>query len=106
MRKFLVSVAAVAVLGVAGAAASFAGEVTGPVGPNGGLGHTLWTGTNGDGSHTLHGASQCAFSGLNNPQDGAEAGPGLVQSFGQIVKVAGPQGGVPGTACNPTTATP
>lgn len=104
MRKFLAVVAAVSAFGVFGAAAAFAGEVTGPVGPNGGEGHTLWTGTNPDGSHTLHGASECAFSGLNAPQDGAEAGPGMVQSFGQIVKVAGPMGGVPGTACNPTAA--
>ena len=44
--------------------------------------------------------ASCAFSGLNNPLDGAEAGPGMVQSFGQIVKQTGPLGGIPGTECN------
>jgi hypothetical protein len=82
----------------AGSGAAFAGEITGPVGPNGGLGHPLYTTV--DGQHVLHGNSICAFSGLNNPLDGAEAGPGMVQSFGQIVKQAGPLGGVPGVECN------
>jgi hypothetical protein len=45
--------------------------------------------------------SECAFSGLN---DDEEPTPAIAQSFGQIVKVAGPLGGVPGFACNPTRA--
>jgi len=43
-------------------------------------------------------ASICSFSGLNpEPEE-----PGRTQSFGQIVRLAGPLGGVPGFACNPT----
>ena len=101
-RAFAAALCAVTV-GVLGAGPAFAGEITGPSSPNGGLGHPLYP-ADPTGQHILHGASECAFSGLNSPLDGAESGTGRVQSFGQIVKVAGPQGGVPGTACNPTRA--
>lgn len=48
-----------------------------------------------------NGRSICYFSGLNDePSDPHEGG--RVQSFGQIVKLFGPLGGVPGTECNPT----
>jgi hypothetical protein len=96
LRKLSVAVACAAVIGVAGTTAAFAGEVTGPF-PNG---TPLWTGTNPDGSHTLHGKSECAFSGLNIPSEDGD--PSRTQSFGQIVRFAGPLGGIPGTACNPT----
>lgn len=43
-------------------------------------------------------ASICSFSGLNPEPDE----PGRTQSFGQIVRFAGPLGGIPGFACNPT----
>jgi hypothetical protein len=99
MRKLFATVACVAAFGCAGATAAFAGEVTGPF-PNG---TPLWTGTNPDGSHTLHGESECAFSGLNIPSEDGD--PSRTQSFGQIVRHTGPLGGVPGTACNPTRAT-
>ena len=92
-----------------GVNAAFAGEITGPVGPNGGLGHPLYQTI--DGVHVLHGKSACAFSGLNNPLDGAEAGTGLTQSYGQTVNELKAQGvspnqlrGIPGTECNPTKA--
>jgi hypothetical protein len=98
MRKWFLTAACAALLGAVGAGAASAGEITGPVGPNGGLGHPLYQTI--DGVHVLHGNSICAFSGLNNPLDGAEAGPGMVQSFGQIVKQVGPLGGIPGTECN------
>lgn len=86
-----------------GAGPALAGEITGPSSPNGGLGHPLYQTI--DGQHVLNGASECAFSGLNNPLDGADAGPGRVQSYGQLVS-AGLQSVVPspGVACNPTTA--
>jgi hypothetical protein len=86
-----------------GAGSALAGEITGPSSPNGGLGHPLYQTI--DGQHVLNGASACAFSGLNNPLDGAEAGPGRVQSYGQLV--ADGQKSVlpsPGVACNPTAA--
>src|SRR3954447_26951771 len=86
-------------VGVLCTASAFAGEVTGPF-PNG---KPLWTSTNPDGSHTLHGASICAFSGLNIPSEDGD--PSRTQSFGQNVRNAGPLGGIPGTACNPTKAT-
>jgi hypothetical protein len=92
-----------------GVNAAFAGEITGPVGPNGGLGHPLYQTI--DGQHVLNGKSECAFSGLNNPLDGADAGTGLTQSYGGVVNDLKSQGispnllrGVPGTACNPTKA--
>lgn len=89
-------------LAVVGAGSAFAGEITGPSSPNGGLGHPLYQTINGQ--HVLNGASACAFSGLNNPLDGADAGPGRVQSYGQLVaqglKAVLPS---PGVACNPTT---
>ncbi len=84
-RLMASAVCAVAMVG-AGASAASAGEITGNGKPI-----------------TVKGASECAYSGQN---DGFHAGdptdPGRVQSFGQIVKVAGPQGGIPGFACNPT----
>lgn len=87
----------------AGAGAALAGEITGPF-PNG---NPLWTGTNPDGSHTLHGASECAFSGLNIPSEDGD--PSRTQSYGQTVNFLKTQGvspnelrGIPGTACNPT----
>ena len=91
-----------AVAGI-GAGSAVAGEITGPSSPNGGLGHPLYQTI--DGQHVLNGASECAFSGLNNPLDGAEAGPGRVQSYGQLV-AAGLKSVVPspGVACNPTLA--
>jgi hypothetical protein len=99
-----------AALAAFGVSAAFAGEITGPVGPNGGLGHPLFQTI--DGQHVLHGASACAFSGLNNPLDGAEAGPGLTRSYGGVVNELKAQGvspnflrGIPGTECNPTSAT-
>jgi len=95
----LTAVVSAAIFGGAGASAALAGEVTGPF-PNG---KPLWTSTNPDGSHTLHGASECAFSGLNIPSEDGD--PSRTQSFGQIVRFAGPLGGIPGTACNPTEAT-
>jgi hypothetical protein len=99
MRRLFAAAACVVAVGAFGATAALAGEVTGPF-PNG---KPLWTGTNADGSHTLHGASLCAFSGLNIPSEDGD--PSRTQSFGQIVRYAGPLGGVPGTACNPTRST-
>ena len=87
MRLFIVA-AFVAAFMALGTSAAFAGEITGS-------GRSL---KQDDG--TLHGKSECAWSGLNNFNEPTE--PGRTQSFGQIVRVAGPQGGVPGTACNPT----
>jgi len=88
---FAAALCAVAVAAV-GAGSAVAGEVTGN-------GKPLWTGTNPDGSHTLHGNSICAFSGLNIPSEDGE--PGRVQSYGQIVAAGGkdfvPS---PGVACN------
>jgi len=96
IKALCVAVFCAAAFAAVGVGAAFAGEVTGPF-PNG---TPLWTGTNPDGSHTLHGASVCAFSGLNIPSEDGD--PSRTQSFGQIVRYAGPLGGIPGTACNPT----
>src|SRR3954464_6747684 len=93
MRKLFAAAACAAIVGCAGASSAFAGEITGPVGPNGGLGHPLYTTDPVTGDHILKGNSICAFSGLNNPLD-AEPGPGKVQSYGQIV-AAGGEGPLP-----------
>jgi hypothetical protein len=100
-RSFIAAAFCVAIVGCAGAGAAFAGEITGPAGPNGGQGHPLYTTDPVTGEHVLQGNSICAFSGLNNPLDGAAAGPGMVQSYGQIV-AAGGKASVPspGVACN------
>jgi hypothetical protein len=50
----------------------------------------------------LHAHSICAYSGLNDDPTGIDpenGPPGRVQSFGQVVKMLGPIGGVPGTEC-------
>ncbi len=92
MRKRLLAVAmcAAAVIGTSGTAA-FAGEITGPSSPTGGLG--------GPTAAPEHANSICAFSGLNHPHAG-EA-PSRVQSYGQLVHM-GLKGVVPspGVACN------
>jgi hypothetical protein len=62
-------------------------------------------------SAPLNGKSDCAYSGLNdnyvlgNPVPDAD-GFTRTQSWGQVVKNAGPLGGVPGQACNPTGGHP
>jgi hypothetical protein len=101
MKKLFAAGACAAIVACAGASPAFAGEITGPVGPNGGLGHPLYTTDPVTGAHILKGNSICAFSGLNNPLDGAEAGPGMVQSYGQIVRSGGKASQPsPGVACN------
>jgi hypothetical protein len=108
MRRLLaVASCAVAVVALS-AGSAFAGEITGN-------GKPLWTSTDADGNHTLHGRSACAFSGqedlqfldeegtpLEEPQKGV---PGHAQSWGQIPKVVRdsfPAEMHPGIACNPT----
>ena len=85
-RKLFAAVVCAAAVGGAGAGSAFAGEITGTGEPT---------------AAPEHAASECAFSGLNDDQAPT---PAKAQSFGQIVKVAGPLGGVPGTACNPTVS--
>ena len=85
-RKSLLAVAcyAAAVTGLS-AGPALAGEITG----------------NGKSTPIRSGvaASECAFSGLDDP-DADEFTH--TQSFGQLVRMFGPMGGVPGFACNPT----
>lgn len=84
-----VVVSATALAGVS-AGSAFAGEITG----NG-----KWIA--GSEEAPLHGKSECAFSGQNDEFVlGDESAP-RTQSWGQIIRAAGPLGGVPGVACNP-----
>ena len=98
-KKVGVTVVAVAALATVGVGSAFGGEITG----NG-----KWIA--GSESAPLHGKSDCAFSGVNdyfvlgNPVPDAD-GFTRTQSWGQVIRNAGPLGGVPGTACNPTRAT-
>ena len=88
-------IAAVCVLAIAGlsSGSALAGEIKGPPGS----GEYIF----GSADAPLRAASECAFSGLNDDNLPTDA---IAQSFGQIVKVAGPMGGGPGFACNPTRA--
>jgi hypothetical protein len=95
LKKVGVAVFAVTALATFGVGPAFAGEITG----NG-----KWIA--GSESAPLKGASECAYSGVNdnyvlgNPTPDAD-GFTRTQSWGQVIRVAGPLGGVPGTACNP-----
>ena len=83
-KKLLVAAVCAATFGALNASA-FAGEITG----------------NGKSTPIRSGvaASECAFSGLDDPDPDPFT---HTQSFGQLVSMFGPMGGVPGVACNPT----
>ena len=96
-RMLAVAGCTAAVVGL-GAGSAFAGEITG----NG-----KWIAGSPDAP--LHGKSICSFSGQNdnwqlgNPVPD-EDGFTRTQSWGQVARHAnGALGGVPGTACNPST---
>ena len=99
LKKVGVTVVATAALATVGVGSAFGGEITG----NG-----KWIA--GSESAPLNGKSDCAYSGVNdnyvlgNPVPDAD-GFTRTQSWGQVIRNAGPLGGVPGTACNPTRAT-
>ena len=85
-RLLAAAVCATAVVGLS-AGSAFAGEITGT-----GASTPIRAGV---------AASECAFSGLDDP----DADPFThTQSFGQLVRMFGPMGGVPGVACNPKRA--
>ena len=98
-KKVGVALVAAAALASVAAGSAFAGEING----NG-----QWIA--GSESAPLKGKSDCAYSGLNdnyvlgNPVPDAD-GFTRTQSWGQVIRNAGPLGGVPGSACNPTRAT-
>jgi hypothetical protein len=99
LKKVGVAVVAAAALATVGAGSAFAGEITGS---------GKWIA--GSESAPLNGKSDCAYSGVNdnyvlgNPVPDAD-GFTRTQSWGQVIRNAGPLGGVPGSACNPTRAT-
>jgi hypothetical protein len=82
-KMFASAVCAAAVAALTGAPA-FAGEITGT----------------GESTPIRSGvaASECAFSGLDDPDADVFT---HTQSWGQLVSMFGPMGGVPGVACNP-----
>jgi hypothetical protein len=83
-RKLLASAVCAAALAALSAAPAFAGEITGT----------------GESTPIRSGvaASECAFSGLDDPDADVFT---HTQSWGQLVSMFGPMGGVPGRACNP-----
>src|SRR5215203_1311215 len=118
--RFGLAVTAATLIASLGASAAMAGEITGN-------GKPLWTSTTtiedgcGPGCdlvfHTLHGRSECAFSGQEDDQFVDASGvplttvikgvPGHAQSWGQIPKAARDfltdvLHVNPGIACNPT----
>jgi hypothetical protein len=98
-KKIGVALVAAAALATVAAGSAFAGEITGS---------GKWIA--GSESAPLNGKSDCAYSGLNdnyvlgNPVPDVD-GFTRTQSWGQVIRNAGPLGGVPGSACNPTRAT-
>jgi hypothetical protein len=91
-RIVAVAACTVAVAGL-GAGSAFAGEITG----NG-----KWIA--GSEAAPLNGKSECAYSGQNDEFVLEEPGDwGRTQSFGQIVRFAGPIGGA-ASGCNPNLA--
>jgi hypothetical protein len=86
MARFGLAVAGTAVALTLSVSVALAGELTG----------------NGKSLEPLHANSICAYSGLNDDPTGIDpenGPPGRTQSFGQVVKLLGPIGGVPGTEC-------
>jgi hypothetical protein len=83
--RMLFAAACAATVAALGAGPAIAGEVTGT----------------GEDTPIRSGvaASECAFSGLDDPDADVFT---HTQSFGQLVRMFGPMGGVPGVACNPT----
>ena len=96
LKAIFVAVFVAVALAAVGVGSASAGEITGS---------GKWIA--GSESAPLKGKSDCAYSGLNdnsvlgNPLPDAD-GFTRTQSWGQVVRNAGPLGGVPGTACNPT----
>jgi hypothetical protein len=102
-KGFAAALCAVALAGLV-AGPAFGGEVTGN-------GTPLWTDNDdwNDEHHTLHGKSECAFSGQEDGQfpQSPEYDPNAfhAQSWGQIARtLEGGHRGVPGFACNPARA--
>ena len=96
MRKALAGAAVAALMVLGGASAASAGEITGS-GKGGPNGDGIPAATQGRAN------SICAFSGLEDGEEGGEAGPGNTQSWGQIPKQFRPPVGSPshpGNACN------
>ena len=91
-RRLITAVCALALAGLS-AGPALAGEIKGPPGDS----EYIF----GSDDAPLRAASECAYSGLNDDNQPTDA---IAQSWGQIVKVAGPLGGGPGTGCNPTAA--
>ena len=101
-RLAAIAVCTAAVVGV-GAGSALAGEITGN-------GKPLWINTTDPNArHDLHGKSECAFSGLDDPDVDPVTGEddfGRTQSWGQV----GREGRAfltsigmnPGIACNPS----
>src|SRR5436190_19486392 len=98
-KKAGVALFAAVAFAAIGVGSAFAGEITG----NG-----KWIA--GSDAAPLNGKSDCAYSGVNDNYVLGRTIPDAdgftrTQSWGQVVRQAGPLGGVPGTACNPTKAT-
>jgi hypothetical protein len=95
LRRIVVcsAVCATALIGV-GAGAANAGEINGH-------GQTLYVNPV---THELHGASDCAYSGLNDDYVLGDHTVSRTQTFPQYKRDYEPDlpPGTPGTACNPT----
>jgi hypothetical protein len=88
MRKLILALVTGLVAAAIATGTAFAGEVTG----------------NGKDTPIRDGVakSECAFSGLDEAFSGPDDPDAFThtQSWGQLVKLFGPMGGVPGEACN------
>ena len=95
MRRLLAVVACMTAVAGLGAGSAFAGEITGK-------GKYIA----GSDAAPLNGRSECAYSGLDDPDVDPVTGEddfGRTQSWGQIIRFAGPRGGA-SFGCNPNRA--
>ncbi len=97
MRRIFAVAACVAAVASVGAGSAFAGEITG---------NDKWIA--GSDEVPLNGRSECAYSGQNDTFTGDPAVPDAdgftrTQSWGQVIRNAGPLGGA-AFGCNPNRA--
>ena len=93
MKSGVAAVVCAIVFGAIGASGALAGEVKGPPGSSSG-------GVQNDTQGPAHSASPCAFSGLNDNNQGQTLS--ITQNWGQDTRFGIVEGPSPSIGCNPT----
>ena len=94
MRSGLAAAVCAIVFGTVGASGALAGEVIGPPGTSSG-------GIQNDTAGPAHSNSLCAYSGLNDYNQGQKLT--ITQNWGQDTKLGIVEGPSPSIGCNPTS---